>query len=196
MTPRRSSKPDRPASLGDVLSSTRRITLENSRAAIDQESWRQAVGTRIADRTEVGALRGNELLVRVASAAWAQELSLLAPEILARLSGLGLEVTRLRFLVKASLAKTPAPVRDKAPRAPARPLPEALRGRLERIEDAELRAAITEAASLALSRPERATSKRPAAPTPPAAEGRSAPTGRSGLLPRSGSGGKRGGAPG
>ena len=51
------------------------------------------VGDRIASRTEPGPKRRNELTVFVASAAWAQELSLLVGEIIPRLKAAGVEVS-------------------------------------------------------------------------------------------------------
>jgi hypothetical protein len=128
------------------------VTLKRSRAALDRDTWRRAVGRRIAERTDVGSLRDGELTVYVASAAWAQELSLLTREITSCLEALGIRVERVRFRVRADLAKNPksaaAPARPKH----VRPLPPELSERVARIEDPELRAAITQAAGLALTR--------------------------------------------
>jgi len=169
-----------PASLSDVLADTRRTTQARSGRALDRTTWRHAVGRRIAERTEVGPLRGDELTIFVASAAWSQELSLLSAEILERLNAHGVTATRLRFRVRTDLAaEKPAP---KAKRlAQPRPLPAEIATRLAHVQDDELRRAIAEAAGLALSRTEapRPTSKKPVARTPPAAGARTAPQGRS-----------------
>lgn len=189
-------RPLGPTALGDVLDGTRKVTLRRSRAAIDRVTWRYAVGRRIAERTQVGALHKDELTVYVASAAWAQELSLLTQEILERLRGLGIVVAKVRFRVQSDLARSKAP----APSTPVpvpRELPAELHARLAKIGDPELRSAIADAAGLALARLEqkahaaaekRAAKRAPAASrasaAPPAARGprdaaaRSAPTDR------------------
>lgn len=194
-----SSRPPRPGPtpLGDVLSATRRVTLSRSKAALDKESWRLAVGRRIAERTEVGSLRQGELTVYVASAAWAQELSLLTREICERLASAGVTVERVHFRVRAGLGKAQSPLSERK-KVPVPPLPSELAARISRIGDDELRAAITQAAGLSLARlaaaPKRspevpsvkrgapsraATSTLPAARDPRAAAARSAPKAQS-----------------
>ncbi len=186
MSSRRSAAQPRPTALGDVLEGARRTTLQRSRAALDRETWRRAVGRRIAERTEVGQLRSGELTIYVASAAWAQELSLLTREILERLPRHGVKAERVRFRVKPELGR-PAAEPQPVVTPPARPLPAELDARLGRIEDDTLRAAIGGAAALALSRlasAERAkqassaTSTKRAARSLPSAERRSDPKGR------------------
>ena len=61
--------------------SKRRATRARRPAASSStgERWRQAVGERIASRTEPGRLRGGVLTIHAASSAWAQELTFLAP---------------------------------------------------------------------------------------------------------------------
>ena len=154
-----------PTHLGAVLAGTRQATLKRSRAAVDRDTWKRAVGRRIAERTEVGALRAGELTVYVASAAWAQELSLLTREITGCLEALGIEVTQLLFRVRSELARTPTRPVPTPKAAPARPLPPELSTRLSRIADDELRAAIAQAAGLALARLD-GTSKAPNADRP------------------------------
>lgn len=193
-----------PSTLADVLEGTRRATLQRTRAAVDRDTWRRAVGPRIADRTEVGQLRDGELTVYVASAAWAQELSLLTREVLERLATYSVKAERIRFRVrpelgaakaKAGSAKTPEPSR------PQPKLPAELQNRLTRVEDDELRGAIAGAAALALARltrpktepKARATSAKPTARSPRAAEGRSAPRDQSSVEPHANPRRKRGG---
>ena len=202
---------NKPAALGSLLASSREAAARYAGTAIDREQWRQIVGERIAARTEPGAKRGRELTVHVASASWAQELSLLVNEIVVRLKAAGIHVDTVRFRVK-EIAATP---RDPAARKPIyrkAALPSALRDQLEGIEDSELRDAIGEAAALWLALddapskaratlrppapstapPPRAgapTSARPDARVPPAAESQSARSERTpGLGPASSKG--------
>ena len=169
-----------PASLGDVLADSRKYALERSRAPMDRYSYRLAVGRRIAERTELGPLRRGELTVYVASPAWAQELSLLAPEMLSRLKERGLAVERLKFRLSTKPQQNRAEPQAKKPPLP-RALPPELDARLSKLTDDELRSAIAEAAGLAfgraLERERRAKtiSKPPAARGPRAAASRSAP---------------------
>jgi hypothetical protein len=163
------SQRNKPAALGSLLASSREAAARYAGTVIDREQWRQIVGERIAARTEPGAKRGRELTVHVASASWAQELSLLMNEIVVRLKAAGVHVDTVRFRVKeiASEPRDPAlprPVYRKAA------LPNALNAELARIDDPELRAAISEAAALWLAldeAPNKArASVRPSAPPP------------------------------
>jgi hypothetical protein len=88
------------------------------------------------------------LTVRVPSATWAQELSLLSGVVLERLQAAGHNVTRMRFQVHATRSAPERPV-TVVRRAP---LPPSLRDSLEQIEDPELRRSIAEAAAYALGR--------------------------------------------
>ena len=170
------SQRDRPAALGTLLTSSREAAARFAGTAIDREQWRQIVGERIAARTEPGAKRGRELTVNVASASWAQELSLLVNEIVSRLKAAGIAVDTVRFRVK----QIAPPLRDPAALKPVyrkAALPSALADQLNRIQDPELRDAIGEAAALwlALEKPPAApTSVRPSARSPRAAESQSA----------------------
>jgi len=165
------SQRNKPAALGSLLASSREAAARYAGTVIDREQWRRIVGERIAARTEPGAKRGRELTVHVASASWAQELSLLVNEIVVRLKAAGIHVDTVRFRVKAIDAQP----RDPAARQPLyrkAALPGALTERLENIADPELRAAIGEAAALWLALDEvpaktRATG-RPPAPSRPA----------------------------
>ncbi|HTA94159.1 MAG TPA: DUF721 domain-containing protein [Polyangiaceae bacterium] len=169
---------DKPASLGNLLATSREAAARLAGTAIDREQWRRVVGERIAARTEPGPKRGRELTVFVASASWAQELSLLVNEIVVRLKAAHVHVDTVRFRVR----EIAPPLRD--PAAPKRasrkaPLPVKLQERLATIDDEELRDAIGEAASLWLAREEpigaaSPTSGPPSARSPRAAESRSA----------------------
>jgi hypothetical protein len=161
------SQRNKPAALGSLLASSREAAARYAGTAIDREQWRQIVGERIFARTEPGAKRGRELTVHVASASWAQELSLLVNEIVARLKAAGIHVDTVRFRVKEIAAEP----RDPAARKPSyrkAALPSTLTDQLERIDDSELREAISEAAALWLAlddAPNKArATQRPSAP--------------------------------
>lgn len=197
MTHRRRNEPSRaPTALGDVLEGTRRAALKRAREAVDRETWLRVVGRRIAERTEVGALKGGELIVHVASAPWAQELSFLTPEIRARLAEVGVNVERIRFRVKSELPKSKAEPTPQPTRNHRAALPKELTNRLESISDEELRRAISGAAGLAIGRisSDETRPRGPApsvkprvAPAPRSAEARNAPTDRNSLADRGGS---------
>jgi Dna[CI] antecedent, DciA len=169
------SRSPKPASLGSLLASSRDAAARLAGTAIDREQWRRVVGERIAARTEPGAKRGRELLVYVASASWAQELSLLVSEIVVRLKAVGIHVDTVRFSVRE--IKPPARNVLALKRAVRKaPLPSALNQQLAGIADAELRDAIAEAAGLWLAldeapapvkaaRPARSASVKPPATT-------------------------------
>ncbi len=171
-----------PAHIGPLLNATRAEAARALRLGpVDLELWRSVVGPRIAERTRPGSVRRQLLTVTVASAVWAQELSLLASDILARLAEAGLNVTGIRFVVgkltRAELLRVAPP-----PPPPRAALPRDLSGRIEQIEDPELRAVIAEAArsSLALERP---TSTTRAAPDPRSVASRNARSDPAGLAP-------------
>src|SRR5262245_18772731 len=78
------------------------------------ELWADALGERIGSRAVPLRLTRGELLVAVPDAVWRQELSLLAPEIVARLNDkLGEPIVqRLRFVAAAATPDpTPTPRR-------------------------------------------------------------------------------------
>ena len=78
------------------------------------EVWEAALGEQIGSRAMPLRLTRGELLVSVPDAVWRQELSLLAPEIVARLNAkLGdTVVTHLR-LIGATAAPLPRPVPER-----------------------------------------------------------------------------------
>lgn len=169
-----------PSPLGVLLDETRDLSARAGGVVIDRETWRRAVGERIADRAEPGRLRGGVLTLHVASAAWAQELSFFVPDILARVTALGVRATSLRFRVRPNIAEPTA--RSAARAAPPRAaLPPELEARLANVTDPALRAAIAEAATLGLGRPE--LSSGPRARAPRGAGARSAPTARAPATP-------------
>ena len=83
-------------SVASLLDATRLGAIAQSGCAIDRECWRRILGERIAERSAPNTIHGGALTVKVASSVWAQELSLLAPEILQRLQNAGFSTTELR----------------------------------------------------------------------------------------------------
>jgi hypothetical protein len=140
-----------PQQVGSLLG---RVQREAARAAgvgpVDRETWRQVVGDRIANRTMADRLQGEVLEVRVASSVWAQELSLLSADIIARLRQRRIRVRRIRFHVGTIPELDSAEPMDPPPH-PVQ-LPESLQTRLSALDDPELAAAIAEAASYSLAR--------------------------------------------
>jgi hypothetical protein len=138
--------------LGAVLDRTNDILPPNgvpeSRAPVSARDWEAAVGTRIAARALPVKLERGMLHVRVASATWAQELSMLGEPILAQLRQRGLRVDALRFRVGKVEISERNKTREDAVRTSPPPvrLPPSLNKDVEEVRDAELRAAIRRAA--------------------------------------------------
>jgi hypothetical protein len=179
----RSSGKRGPTPLGTLLEGNGRLRATNDR--MDRGRWRSLLGDRIGARTRPGRVRDGCLTIYVASAVWAQELSLLSTTILERLVRDGLKVKELRFRVgDVSEAPEKRAVVEQAP-VPKAELPPGLAERLARIEDPVLRAAIAEAASYSLGRNERASAERRAPRAPRSGAPETAPQGPS-PAPRSG----------
>ncbi|MGH7815720.1 MAG: DUF721 domain-containing protein [Candidatus Binataceae bacterium] len=100
------------------------------------KAWPDLVGETIARRTEIAALKFHTLTVKVTGAMWIQELNLMKPQILARVTErIGADLVRdLRF-VQGRLARPH--------RAKLRPVPRAPRHSIElpELKDPALRAA-------------------------------------------------------
>src|SRR4051812_36254908 len=96
---RRRKNLDAPEPMGDLLDRAGEDRFARTRAPIPMREWKLAVGPRIADRAHPVLLERGVLLVKVTSSVWANELSMLAPELLARLKVRGFGVTSLRFRV-------------------------------------------------------------------------------------------------
>jgi hypothetical protein len=162
--------------LGELLDGARIVSAERGKVAIDRDTWRRLLGDRIARRTEPGGLSGGVLTIYVASAPWAQELSLLTNELLERLKPLNLTIASVRFRVRQQIQSTAAQTKRR-PAARAQ-LPSELRERVESVEDPELRRVIADAAELWLGRQAKLSAKS-SAPAPRSAAVRSAPSGKS-----------------
>ncbi len=147
---------------------------------IDRESWRRALGERLALKSEPETVHGKVLTVLVASSVWAQELSLLAPEIIKRLQQAGFSIGELRWRV--GKLKSAARLEPKPPHViPLKSLPNDLEQALRRVPDSDLRDAISQAAAHVIARQQQALlyraliAKRPNARAPRFAEPRTSP---------------------
>lgn len=158
--PSTSRNDEGPSLLGRLLDNARRATARAAGAGpIDRETWRRAVGDRVASRTVLGQLEHGRLDVLVSSSVWAQELSLLSRDVVERLRRLGFPVDRIRFRVGP--IPNLEPLARVVPAANPARLPPSLAQLLEQVDDPGLRASIAEAASHSLGR-------RALAPTPEA----------------------------
>ena len=115
--------------------------------------WRAAVGPRIADRARPIALERGVLVVKVVTSVWANELSMLAPQIIKKLAepapngSPGIEVKSLRFRVgPLDVIEGIPQVRNYRQIPPPAPLAPDLERTLARVEDDELRGLIERAA--------------------------------------------------
>jgi hypothetical protein len=136
--------------LGLVLSRDAALRVPGSieTSPIAARDWEAAVGSRIAARARPVRLDRGVLVVRTATATWAQELALLADAILAQLRGRGVAVESLRFRVGPVDAPERPPTRSEVRTSPpAVPLPPSVEAVVERIADPELRDAIAQAAA-------------------------------------------------
>ena len=115
---------------------------------VSARDWEAAVGSRIAARARPIRIDRGVLLVRTATATWAQELALLSEAILLQLRGRGVIVDTLRFRVGPVEAPERPPTRSEVRRSPPEvPLPPAVEAVVERVADPELRDAIARAAA-------------------------------------------------
>ena len=118
--------------------------------------WSRSVPPRILAHARPVRLSRGVLVVHVSSSVWANELHYLSNDLLTRLrkAAPSSGIERIRFQVG------PLPDIPKRPEAPPRPpepvrlaaLPEELGRALSRVEDDDLRKAITEAATTSLAR--------------------------------------------
>ena len=122
------------------------------RAPIPMREWKIAVGPRIADRAQPVTLERGILLIKVTSSAWANELQMLAPELVARLRVRGHAVDQLRFRVGPLETPERPPERRKTRIVPPPvALSADLKATLATVDDADLRAIIAQAASANLA---------------------------------------------
>ena len=97
-----------PRPLADALASITRTLEPQTPIARVQRAWRETAGATIVEEAEPVSERAGTVTVACRSAVWAQELSLLAPDLQTRLNeALGAPpgepvVKELRFTVSAS----------------------------------------------------------------------------------------------
>lgn len=177
---KRRRKLDAPEPIEDLLDRAGEDRFAKRRAPIPMRDWKAAVGPRIADRAHPVQIDRGVLLVKVATSVWANELSMLAPEIVARLRVRGYAVESLRFRVGVLDTPDRPPERRvyrKVP--PPKPLAPELQANIAAVEDDELRAAIAKAASANLAWQEYITEAPRGARGPRAAGRGTAPPARS-----------------
>lgn len=174
---------DAPEPMEDLLDRAGEDRFAKRRAPIPSKDWKIAVGPRIADRAHPMSLERGVLVVKVATSVWANELQMLAPEIVARLRVRGFGVDSLRFKVGPLDTPDRPPERRvyrKVP--PPAPLAPELAKSIAAVPDDELRALIGRAASANLAWQtfvaEPSTGARPDARGPRDAGRGSAPPGR------------------
>ncbi len=150
---RRRPRLDAPEPLEGVLERAGENRFAKKQLPVPLAHWRAAVGPRIADRARPIALERGVLVVKVVSSVWANELSMLAPQIIKKLAesrpngAPGIEVKSLRFRVG------PLEVLEGIPQVftlrrvpPPAPLAPEMERSLETIADDDLRAMIGRAA--------------------------------------------------
>lgn len=125
------------------------------RLALVRAAWRSSVGPELARRTEVLAIEGRTLRVRVPDARWQKVLHRMRHDILRRLSETAgaLAPSAIGFLLGEVAGADAPPVRA-ADAAPVRDVavPEAIRVAANVIHDPEMRDRFTQTAARYLSR--------------------------------------------
>lgn len=132
----------------------RKITAKEgarTKAPFDEVTWRRVMGVQLAKRTRPHQIRKGVLWVRVETSAWAQELSLMANMLLAKVKRFRPEVTEIRFRVGPLEPEARPPELSVAGRTikPA-PIPEKLAVELVHVDD-DVRNAIMNAAAANLA---------------------------------------------
>ena len=141
-----------PEPLRAILERAGENRFARAREAIPAALWREAVGARIAERAPPLSLEDGTLVLRVPTSVWANELSLLADEVFARLKERGVVARELRFRVGAVPAVERPPERRIARAVPVvREIPEEVARVLAMVSDPQLRQAIESAAAANLA---------------------------------------------
>jgi predicted nucleic acid-binding Zn ribbon protein len=141
----------------------RRLGLEKeARSWRALQAWQSAAGPKIAERARAERVQGTTLILRVTSAAWANELGYLKGQLLERLQETpGADwITELRFSV-GPLEGAPGWEGDLPIAAPSPPTPELppvddgeVAAALREVGDPELRGALAELFARARHRPQ------------------------------------------
>jgi predicted nucleic acid-binding Zn ribbon protein len=136
----------RPELIGDIL--RERIDALGWQSRLREEEvvtgWDAAVGPQIAAHARPSHVVNHRLTVVTESPVWTQQLSLLKPELLRRIAGcFGPQAVTDLFFVTGKIDPPPlAPEPPAATRPRACALPAALERELDRIADADVRAAV------------------------------------------------------
>ncbi len=144
---RRRKSLDAPEPMLDLLDRAGEDRFARRRSPIPMREWKLAVGPRIADRAHPVSLERGVLLLKVTTSVWANELQMLAPELVARLRVCGHAVDQLRFRV-GQLESPERPPERRTTRivpAPVALSPE-LSATIAKIADEDLRLVIEKAA--------------------------------------------------
>ena len=149
---RRRKSLEAPEPMEDLLDRAGEDRFAKRRPPIPMRDWKLAVGPRIADRAHPVALERGILLVKVTTSVWANELQMLAPELVARLRVRGYAVDGLRFRVgPLDLPDRPPERRITRKVPPPVALGPELEARIAKVGDPDLRAVIARAASANLA---------------------------------------------
>jgi hypothetical protein len=122
--------------------------------ALLRAAWPRAVGPALAGRTEVVALEGSTLRVRVPDQGWTRVLHRMQPQILSRLAELAgsLAPRRLGFVEGPVRRPDPPAPPDPIPSRPAAGLPPSVAAGAAAIPDPEIRERFAETAARYLAR--------------------------------------------
>jgi predicted nucleic acid-binding Zn ribbon protein len=92
-----------PEALADILREAVAHAAPDTLLARVQAAWAEVAGAAIAAESAPASEREGTITVDCSGSVWAQELTLLAPDLVARLNAVlkGSEVRSLRFVVKA-----------------------------------------------------------------------------------------------
>jgi predicted nucleic acid-binding Zn ribbon protein len=143
---------DAPEPLEQVLERAGENRFAKKQLPMPLAVWRAAVGPRIADRARPVALERDVLVVKVVSSVWANELSMLAPQLIAKLAEKRIVVKSLKFRVgPLDVIEGMPQRRDYRKVPPPAKLDADLTRSLDRVEDDDLRAAIEGAARASLA---------------------------------------------
>jgi hypothetical protein len=145
---RRRRRLEAPEPLDELLERAGENRFAKKQLPIPLAHWRAAVGPKIADRARPTGLERGVLIVTVATSVWANELSMLAPQLIAKLAERGFsEVKSLRFRVGPLDRIEGIPVKKDYRRVPPPvPLAPEIERSLAKIPDDELRETIEKAA--------------------------------------------------
>jgi Dna[CI] antecedent, DciA len=127
---------------------------DRARLALIKSAWPFAVGQELARRTEVLALEGRTLRVRVPDAGWRKVLHRMQPQIVDRLRAIAGELGPWRLGFSEGQVAAPAEERPavNVPAAGPATLDPAITAAAERIADAELRRTFLASAARYLAR--------------------------------------------